>query len=119
MDYIRMEPLNSVDVNGTITHHADVVGSMSRPKYIMAVPKGSEIVEFYDINSTKLKKSINLTSIFGAEFKPRSGDAYNEKYNLLFLTAKNRPSGVIIDVDTLNVVGKVGIDKSNSNIRRF
>ncbi len=35
MDYIRMEPLNSVDVNGTITRHADVVGSMSRPKYII------------------------------------------------------------------------------------
>ncbi len=67
----------------------DVVGSMSRPKYIMAVPKGSEIVEFYDINSTKLKKSINLTSIFGAEFKPRSGDAYYDTtYNLLFLTEK-------------------------------
>jgi len=42
----------------------DVVGPMSRPKYIMAVPKGSEIVEFYDINSTNSRRVSNLTSIF-------------------------------------------------------
>jgi hypothetical protein len=117
INYKDMQIVNSVDVNGTITHHADVVGSMDSPKSIMAVPKGSEIVEFYNMSTTQLEKRIDLTAEFGAEFKPRSGDAYNPTHNLLFLTAKNRPSGVIIDVGTLSVVAKVGENKTNSNIR--
>ncbi len=40
--------------------------------------------------------------------KPRSGDAYNEKFDVILMAARNRPMGSFINVKTDKVVGTIG-----------
>ena len=104
LNYEKMTLLDLKYIEGKTNHHADPMGALNGTNYVMLVPKGSYFVHFYDVKNGEFVKKIRLP------FKPRSGDAYNEKYNLVFLNARNRPAGVLIDTKKLKIVGKVGFD---------
>ena len=104
LNYKNMELLDLKYIEGSTNHHADPMGELNKAKYMMLVPKGSYFVHFYDLKNGNFVKKIRLP------FKPRSADAYNAKYNLVFLNSRNRPAGVLIDVDKLEIVGKIGFN---------
>ena len=106
IDYKNMELIDENPVEGSLNHHADVIGEVKNAKYIMMVPKGSNFVTFRKVDDRSFVKKLNLP------FQPRSGDAYNSKYNLTLLTASNRPSAVIIDNNSLKIVGRAGFNLS-------
>ena len=105
IDVENMELVNTLDVPGLLGHHADN-GFNSK---IYGVPKGSGFVNVIELRkdqsgqtTMKLVKKIDLIH------KPRSGDAYNKKFNVILMAASNRPMGSFIDVDTDEVVGTIG-----------
>ncbi len=105
IDIESMTLVNSLNVPGLLGHHADN-GFNSK---IYGVPKSSGFVNVIDLSkdqngttSMKNTKQIPLTH------KPRSGDAYNSKYNIILMAASNRPMGSFIDVETDQVVGTIG-----------
>jgi len=104
IDYKNMELIDENPVEGSLNHHADVIGNLKNAKYFMMVPKGSTFVTFRKVSDRSFVKKLNLP------FQPRSGDAYNSKYNLTLLTSSNRPSAVIIDNNTLKIVGRAGFN---------
>jgi len=104
VDYKDMEILDLKNIDGNTNHHADPMGTLNGTNYMMLVPKGSYFVHFYDVKNGNFIKKIRLP------FKPRSADAYNKKYNLVFLNARNRPAGVLIDTKKLKIVGKIGFN---------
>lgn len=105
IDIERMELVNTLPVPGLLGHHADN-GYNSK---IYGVPKGSGYV-----NAIEIRKDQNdTTSIIVSKkidliHKPRSGDAYNKKFNVILMVASNRPMGSFIDVETDEVVGTIG-----------
>ena len=105
IDIENMTLVNSLDVPGNLGHHADN-GFNSK---IYGVPKGSGFV-----NVVELTKDVNdTTSMANTKqipliHKPRSGDAFNKKFNVILMTAANRPMGSFIDVTTDTVVGTIG-----------
>lgn len=105
IDIDNMQLVNTVDVPGLLGHHADN-GFNSK---LYGVPKGSGYV-----NIIELRKDLNnnttmqVTGQINLIHMPRSGDAFNKKYNIILMTASNRPMGSFIDVDTDQVVGTVG-----------
>jgi len=105
IDIENMSLVNALDVPGIAGHHADNAYNNK----IYAVPKGSNFVNIIklsrDANGTA---SMQRTGQIDLIHKPRSGDAYNKKYHLVFLTASNRPMGSFIDVETDRVVGTIG-----------
>jgi hypothetical protein len=105
IDIERMQLIQSLDVPGFQNHHAD----NSFNSKIYSIPKGSNYVNVVnltkdenDIPKMEVTKQINLIH------SPRSGDAYNQKYEIILVTAKNRPMGSFIDVKTDEVVGTIG-----------
>jgi len=104
VNYSDMTLIDENPIEGSLNHHADVIGTVTNSKYIMMVPKGSKFVTFRNKSDRSFVKKLNLP------FQPRSGDAYNATYNLTLLTSSNRPSAVIINNDTLKIVGQAGFN---------
>ncbi len=108
IDIESMSLVNSLDVPGFVGHHADN-GFNSK---IYGVPKESGYV-----NVVELRKDLNGTQTTMEHtkkipliHKPRSGDAYNKKFNVILMSAANRPMGSFINVETDEVVGTIGED---------
>ena len=107
IDLDTMSLVNTQEVPGVLGHHADN-GFNSK---IYGVPKGSGYV-----NVIELRKDVNGTTSMEHTKKidlihmPRSGDAYNKKFNVVLMVVSNRPMGSFIDVDTDEVVGTIGED---------
>lgn len=106
IDIENMSLVNLLEVPGVLGHHADN-GFNSK---IYGVPKESGF-----INVIELRKDINGSSTTMENTKkidlihePRSGDAYNKKYNVILMVAANRPMGSFINVETDEVVGTIG-----------
>ncbi len=107
IDIENMELVNVLDVPGLLGHHADY-GFKSK---IYGVPKGSGFVNVIEVRKGQDgSTSMELTKKIDLIHMPRSGDAYNEKLNVILMTARNRPMGSFIDVDTDEVVGTIGED---------
>jgi len=104
LDYKTMKLLKTEKVEGSLTHHADVMGSVDRANYMLMSSKGSNFITIRDIKSGNFVKKIRLP------FRPRSADAYNAKYNLTLLNSRDRPSAVLIDATSLKLVGKAGFN---------
>jgi hypothetical protein len=71
---------------------------------MMMVPKGSNFVTVRDIKNGNFVKKIELP------FRPRSADAYNSTHDLVLLNSRDRPSAVLIDANSLKIVGKAGFN---------
>ena len=105
IDIENMTLVNSLDVPGNAGHHADN-GFNSK---VYGVPKGSGFVNVIELRkdqngttSMQNTKQIPLTHM------PRSGDAFNAKFNVVLMAARNRPMGSFINVETDEVVGTIG-----------
>jgi len=105
IDVENMSLVNSLDVPGNLGHHSDSAFNSK----IYGVPKESGF-----INVIKLSKDVNDTTSMATPtqipliHKPRSGDAFNKKFNVILMAAANRPMGSFIDVETDKVVGTIG-----------
>ena len=104
VDSKNMKLLNTVEVEGSLNHHSDTMGSIETAKYMMMVAKGSNFVTVREIKSGKFVKKIELP------FRPRSADAYNKTHDLVLLNSRDRPSAVLIDATSLKIVGKAGFN---------
>ncbi len=105
IDIDNMTLVNSLDVPGNLGHHADN-GFNSK---IYGVPKGSNFVNVIELRKdTNGTTSMNLTKQIDLIHTPRSGDAYNKKFNVILMVARNRPMGSFINVETDEVVGTIG-----------
>ena len=105
IDLDEMAIVDSIEVPGDLGHHADN-GFNSK---IYGVPKGSNFVNVIKLTKdangkTKMKLAKKIDLIH----KPRSGDAYNDKYHVILMAAANRPMASFIDVRTDKVVGTIG-----------
>jgi hypothetical protein len=104
VDSKNMKLLNTVEVEGSLNHHSDTMGSIRTAKYMMMVPKGSNFITIRDIKNGNFVKKIQLP------FRPRSADAYNKTHDLVLLNSRDRPAAVLIDVNSLKIVGKAGFN---------
>ncbi|HIP81095.1 MAG TPA: hypothetical protein EYH16_01620 [Leucothrix mucor] len=105
IDVENMSLVNSLDVPGILGHHADS-GFNSK---IYGVPKGSGFVNVIELRKDQNgTTSMEKTKEIPLMHKPRSGDAYNDKYKIILMTARNRPMGSFINVETDEVVGTIG-----------
>ena len=105
IDIENMELVNTVDVPGLLGHHADN-GFNSK---IYGVPKGSGYVNVIELRKDQNgTTSMQVTGKIDLTHMPRSGDAYNKKFNIILMAARNRPMGSFIDVATDQVVGTIG-----------
>ena len=107
IDIDEMAVVDSLNVPGNLGHHADN-GFNSK---IYGVPKGSNFVNVIKLSKdatgkTKMKLSKKVDLIH----KPRSGDAYNGKYDVILMAAANRPMASFINVKTDKVVGTIGTE---------
>ncbi len=105
IDIDNMTLVNSLDVPGLSGHHADN-GYNSK---IYGAPKDSGYVNVIELRkdqngttSMQVSKQINLIHM------PRSGDAYNKKFNVILMAARNRPMGTFINIETDEIVGTIG-----------
>jgi len=102
-----MKLVNTLDLPGLTNHHADN-GFNSK---LYTVPKNSGYV-----NAVEVRKDQNGTTSMLVSKKidlihmPRSGDAFNKKFNIILMAARNRPMGSFINVETDKVVGTIGED---------
>ena len=105
IDIENMELVNSLDVPGILGHHADN-GFNSK---IYGVPKGSSYVNVIELrkdqNGTTTMKHTKQIDLIHT---PRSGDAFNKKFNVILMAARNRPMGTFINVETDEIVGTIG-----------
>lgn len=113
VDYGTMTAIDQVPVDGSLTHHADVVsadflpnGGLRTANHILMIPKGSQHINVYTVKDRTFVKRINLP------FKPRSADAFNKNKNLILLTSSQRPAAVLIDAKNWNIVGEAGMNIS-------
>ncbi len=105
IDLDTMTLVNSATVPGLKGHHADN-GFNSK---IYGMPKESGFVNVLELRKDQSgNTSMQVTKQIDLIHKPRSGDAFNKKYNIILVAAKNRPMGSFIDVTTDNVVGTIG-----------
>ncbi len=105
IDIDNMTLVNTLDVPGNAGHHADN-GFNSK---IYGVPKGSNFVNVVELRKdTNGTTSMNLTKKIDLIHTPRSGDAYNKKFNVILMVARNRPMGSFINVETDEIVGTIG-----------
>ena len=105
IDIENMSLVNSLNVPGILGHHADL-GFNSK---IYGIPKGSNFVNVIELRRDQNgNTSMNLSKQITLIHKPRSGDAYNSKYNIVLMAAKNRPMASFIDINTDEVVGTIG-----------
>lgn len=108
IDIETMSLVNTIEVPGLLGHHADN-GFNSK---IYGVPKGSGYVNVVELrkDSNGTTTTMENTKKIDLIHKPRSGDAFNQKFNVILMAAANRPMGSFIDVDTDEVVGTIGED---------
>ncbi len=106
VDYGNMELIEEIPVEGSLTHHSDVVGDVETAEHILMIPKGSTFINVYTVKDREFVKKINLP------FKPRSADAFNANKNLVLLPSSSRPAAVLIDAEDWDVVGTVGMNVS-------
>ena len=105
IDIENMSLVNSIDVPGILGHHADN-GYNSK---IYGVPKGSNFVNVIELRrDANNNTDMNITKQIQLIHKPRSGDAYNRRFNVVLMVATNRPMGSFINVETDEVVGTIG-----------
>jgi hypothetical protein len=105
IDIENMSLVNSLNVPGILGHHAD----LSFNSKIYGVPKGSNFVNVIELRRDQNgNTSMNLSKQITLIHKPRSSDAYNSKYNIVLMAAKNRPMASFIDVNIDEVVGTIG-----------
>ncbi|HIP94968.1 MAG TPA: hypothetical protein EYH20_06490 [Leucothrix sp.] len=105
IDIENMTLVNSLDVPGNLGHHADNTYNSK----IYGVPKGSTYVNVIELRKDQNgTTSMNNTKQINLIHKPRSGDAYNDKFNVVLMVARNRPMGSFINVETDEVVGTIG-----------
>ena len=105
IDIENMNLVNEVSVPGNLGHHADN-GFNSK---IYGVPKGSNYVNVIELRKDQNgTTSMNNTKQIELIHKPRSGDAFNDKFNVILMVARNRPMGSFINVDTDEIVGTIG-----------
>jgi hypothetical protein len=105
IDIETMSLVNTLDVPGITNHHSDN-GYNSK---LYAVPKGSGYVNVVDLRKDEYgATSMELTKQVDLIHMPRSGDAYNEKFDVILMAARNRPMGSFINVNTDEVVGTIG-----------
>lgn len=105
IDIENMELVNSLNVPGLLGHHADNAYNSK----IYGVPKGSNFVNVIELRKGENNaESMKLTKKIKLIHKPRSGDAYNKKFNVVLMVASNRPMGSFINVETDEVVGTIG-----------
>ena len=105
IDIDNMSLVNELSVPGNLGHHADN-GFNSK---IYGVPKGSNYVNVIELRKdSNGTTSMNNTKQVNLIHKPRSGDAFNDKFNVILMVARNRPMGSFINVDTDEVVGTIG-----------
>ena len=105
IDLENMELVNSLDVPGISGHHVD--NSFNSKVY--AVPKGSGFVNVIELRKDQNgSTSMELIKQVDLIHRPRSGDAFNKKFNVVLMAASNRPMGSFIDVETDKVVGTIG-----------
>ncbi len=105
IDIENMSLVNELSVPGNLGHHADN-GFNSK---IYGVPKGSNYVNVIELRKDQNgTTSMNNTKQIELIHKPRSGDAFNDKFNVILMVARNRPMGSFINVDTDEVVGTIG-----------
>ena len=105
IDVANMELVNALDVPGILGHHADN-GFNSK---IYGVPKGSGYVNVIELRKDQNGTvSMNNTKKIDLIHMPRSGDAYNKKFNVILMVARNRPMGTFINVETDEIVGTIG-----------
>ncbi len=107
IDLENMSLVNELSLPGILGHHADYVFNSK----IYGVPKGSNFVNVIKLSKDSSGNTYlrNIKQI-QLPFKPRSGDAYNAKYNLILMVAANRPMGALIDVGKDEIVTLVGED---------
>ena len=104
IDYAHMT-YEAIPVNGINPHSIDRAGESDR-FYIRTQNSDSfDVVNF----KTGEVKSVNL-----GDHKPRAIGAYNKKYNIQLLSAKDMPVVDIIDVSTDRVVATLG-DRNHYN----
>ncbi|MEE9309697.1 MAG: hypothetical protein V3U64_01630, partial [Cocleimonas sp.] len=105
IDVENMTLVNTLNVPGNLGHHADN-GFNSK---IYGVPKGSGYVNVIDLTKdANGATSMDNTKQIYLTHMPRSGDAFNKKFNVVLMAAANRPMGSFINVETDNVVGTIG-----------
>jgi len=105
IDVENMSLANSLDVSGISGHHADNAFNSK----IYAVPKGSNFVNVIELRRDQDNNtSMTVTKQITLTHTPRSGDAYNSKYNVVLMAGSNRPMGSFINVNTDEVVGTIG-----------
>jgi len=105
IDIENMTLVNSLATPGNLGHHADN-GFNSK---VYGVPKGSGYINVIELRKDQNgTTSMTNTKQIDLIHKPRSGDAYNKKYNIILMTARNRPMGTFINVETDEVVGTIG-----------
>jgi len=105
IDIDNMTLVNSINLPGNAGHHADN-GFNSK---IYGVPKGSNYVNVIDLRKdSNGTTSMSSTKQVNLIHKPRSGDAFNDKFNVVLMVARNRPMGSFINVETDEVVGTIG-----------
>jgi len=105
IDVENMSLANSLDVSGILGHHADNAFNSK----IYAVPKGSNFVNVVELRRDQNNNtSMTVTKQITLTHTPRSGDAYNSKYNVVLMAGTNRPMGSFINVNTDEVVGTIG-----------
>ena len=105
IDIENMSLVNTLNVPGNLGHHADN-GFNSK---IYGVPKGSNYVNVIELRKDQNgTTSMNNTKQVSLIHKPRSGDAFNDKFNVILMAARNRPMGSFINVETDEVVGTIG-----------
>lgn len=107
IDLDTMELVNTLDVPGITGHHADN-GFNSK---LYGISKDSTFVNVIELlKDQNQTTAMVLTKQIDLIHRPRSGDAFNKKYNIILVAASNRPMGSFIDVETDEVVGTIGED---------
>jgi len=105
IDIESMQLIQSLDVPGILNHHAD----NSFNSKIYSIPKGSGYINVVTLTKNENNTpEMEITKQIKLIHSPRSGDAYNQKYGIILVTAKNRPMGSFIDVKTDEVIGTIG-----------
>ncbi len=106
-DIKTMELVNTLSVPGNTGHHVD----RSYHSKLYGVPKNSNFINVIKLSKDSTGKTyMNITKQIQLIHKPRSADAYNKKYDLVLLTAKNRPMGTLINASTDEIVATIGED---------
>ena len=104
IDYKNMTLIEAIPIEGSRNHKAHSMGLKSEASYLMLVPVESKFVTVRNLNTRKFVKKIRLP------ITVRSAGAYNKTENLMLATGRNRPASVLINAESLELVGKAGFN---------